>query len=267
MAANSKFSRRRGYRAAAKPITVREDAPESLREALLQIAVSVGLSPSPQRVILCKLLFKLPNQNNWSEYPNVWYEVQDLIRGAEWYQVYDYIEALHERLLETDPAKAEEFTSEINRFFEENGIGWQLVEGNIEIRGPEAFEAAVTAAQAATDEDRPNAASEIHEALLDLSRRPKADTTGAVHHAMAALEAVARDVTGEENATLGAILKENPDLFPKPLDVAVTKIWGYASETARHVREGEKLKVEEAELLVAVAAAGVTYLAKKSKNS
>ncbi len=259
-----KFSLRRGYRAPVKPITVREDAPEALREAVLQIAVSVGVGPKPQRAILCALLFKVANQYNWSDYPNVWGEVQDLIRGAEWYEVYDYIEALYERLLSADAAKAEEFASEINQFFEGNGIGWQLVDGSIEIRGPEAFEAAVTAAQAATEEDRPNAASEIHEALLDLSRRPKADTTGAVHHAMAALEAVARDVTGEENATLGAILKENPDLFPKPLDVAMTKIWGYASETARHVREGEKLEVEEAELLVAVAAAGVTYLAKKA---
>ena len=126
--------------------------------------------------------------------------------------------------------------------------------------------AAVAAAQAATAADRPNAAREIGEAQRDLARRPEPDCTGAVQHAMAALEAVARDVTGDEKATLGDILKDKPDLFPRPLDVVMGKIWGYASEMARHVREGDELEVEEVELMVALAAAGVTYLAKKSKS-
>ncbi len=123
---------------------------------------------------------------------------------------------------------------------------------------------AVAAAQAATAADRPNAAREIGEAQRDLARRPEPDCTGAVQHAMAALEAVARDVAGDQDATFGTILKAKPDLFPKPLDVVMGKIWGYASEMARHVREGDTLEVVEVELLVSLAAAGVTYLAKKS---
>ena len=124
----------------------------------------------------------------------------------------------------------------------------------------------VAAAHAATAADRPNAAREIGEAQRDLARRPEPDCTGAVQHAMAALEAVARDVTGDEKATLGDILKAKPALFPRPLDVVMGKIWGYASEMARHVHEGDRLEVEEVELLVALAAAGVTYLVKKSKS-
>ena len=57
----------------------------------------------------------------------------------------------------------------------------------------------------------------------DLSRRPNPDITGAIQHAMAALECIARTVCGDGSSTLGALLKRNPDLIPKPLNEAVEK--------------------------------------------
>jgi hypothetical protein len=267
MESSERFSLRQGFRPQRVEITVREDAPTELREAVLQIAVDRGLGPNVQRSILCRILRKLPNPGNWSEYPNVWGECQDLLLNCEWYKVYDYIEALHERLMASDQDAAAKFTDEINQVFEELGIGWQLTAGHIEIRGPESFEAAVTSATEATSADRPTAQAEIHEALMDLSRRPNPDLTGAVHHAMAALECVARDITGDDKATLGEILKKHPDLLPKPLDAALSKVWGYASETGRHVREGNAPDTEDAQLVVGLAASAVTYLAKKNPKS
>jgi hypothetical protein len=106
------------------------------------------------------------------------------------------------------------------------------------------------------------AAGEIHEALKDISRRPNPDRTGAIQHAIAAMECVSRDVTGEPGATLGKLI---PKLaLPKPLDSAVEKLWGFASERARHVREGETVDDLEAELVVSVACAVTGFLAKRS---
>jgi len=140
-----------------------------------------------------------------------------------------------------------------------------MVGGIIETRGSESFESAVNnAVEALEASKRTTAKSEIHEALRDLSRRPEADLTGAVQHAMAALECVARDVSNDK-ATLGDILKRYPDLLPKPLDDSVSKAWGYASEMARHLREGRIPTREEAELIVGLSAVVATYLAKKSK--
>ena len=56
----------------------------------------------------------------------------------------------------------------------------------------------------------------------------------------------------------------HPGLVPSPLDVAVEKLWGYASNEARHVVEGQKPGREEAELLVGVATAVAIYLSKKA---
>jgi hypothetical protein len=95
---------------------------------------------------------------------------------------------------------------EVNQFFRENGIGWQLnKDGAIEVRSP-----ALGSAIGATEAGFQVANNEVREALHDLSRRPDPDLTGAIQHAQAALERVAREVTGDSKDTLGAILSKNP---------------------------------------------------------
>ena len=150
----------------------------------------------------------------------------------------------------------------------EAGVGWRLGNGLLESRGPEAFEAAVDSARISLEESGlTTARKEIHEALRDLSQRPEPDLTGAVFHAMAALECTAREAVEDEHATLGEILKRYPDLLPKPLDDALSKMWGYASEKARHLREGGTPSRAEAELIVGVAASACNYVASKIRGS
>ncbi len=106
------------------------------------------------------------------------------------------------------------------------------------------------------------AKGEIEEARRDIKRDP-ADVTGAVQHSMTALECIARQYTGEPNATLGELVKTNPGLFPAPLDEAIRKVWGFASNMGRHLNEGQPPDQAEAELLVGVATVCCTYVARK----
>lgn len=228
----------------------------------------MDLQPSLIRDVLCRALRTTPDRSNWSEYPNVWGECQYLMEECPWYKVYDFVEALHAQLsrnLESDALRWEQL---VNDYFVEIGVGWRLVEGQLESRGEEGFKAAVDTARASLEAaELPTARREIQEALKGLSRRPEPDLTGAIHHAMGALECTSREYTGNVKATLGEVLKKNPDLFPKPLDEALSKLWGYASEMARHIREGRSPEYGEAELAVTVAAAGCTYLASKLKKN
>jgi hypothetical protein len=263
------FSRRHGHGDIEREITVRNEAPEEMRGALLQIAAGeLGLTPSRIRAVLCTVLRTLPDQGNWTDYPNVWGECQDLIMGAPWYRVYDFIELLHRRLHKSDdPEKAREWRKAVNEYFVENGIGWKLKNGRVEARGTDAFETVVTTATATLDAaGLPTAKGELREALHDLSRRPDPDLTGCVHHAMAALECVAREIAGEPGLTLGEILKRKRDLVPRPLDQALSQVWGYASEVARHVREGNAPERAEAELIVGLAAAVCAYLPQRNRE-
>lgn len=269
------FSRRHGYSGQSAPITVREDAPEALRHAVVQIAAEEGFStPSEQRTLICRVLRVLPDRNNWSEYPNIAGEVERLVTNCAWYRVYDiaeafYAEAAVQHSFRTRTGDAGDFESKLNEVLCEQGIGWKMEQGHIVYRGDEPFEQAVTSArQALQHSSRATAQNEVAEALRDLSRRPTPDRTGAIQHSMAALECVARDISGDPKQTLGALLKNHADTLaiPRPLDASVEKAWGYASEVGRHLQEGREPSAEEAELVTTVCAAVVTYLVKKQRT-
>jgi hypothetical protein len=61
-------------------------------------------------------------------------------------------------------------------------------------------------------------------------------------------------------------LKRNPGLLPKPLDTALSQVWGYASNEARDVEEGREPDRDDAELVVGPCASVSTYLARKHTN-
>src|SRR5262249_40260197 len=135
------FSKRHGYVPQDREITIRHEAPAELRAAVLQIAVEdAELTPSTLRQIVCGVLRGFPNKYNWYDYPNVWEEVQTLVEEADWYKIYDIIEKIDSHLLAEQRYSAEPFEREINSFFRERGIGWKLVDGQIEARGPDAVE-------------------------------------------------------------------------------------------------------------------------------
>lgn len=261
--ANGPFGKRYGFAQHESEISVVDDAPYEIRTAILKIAEGdLELAPSFLRDLLCTVLRKVPDRNNWSEYPNVWEECQRLIEDAPWYRVYDFVELLYRHLAKSlQPDRARSWANLINEYFVEAGVGWRLVDGQLERRGAEGFEESIDRARSALeDAGLPTARQEMHEALRDLARRPEPDLTGAVQHGMAALECAAREVSGDRRGTLGEIIRHHGHLIPKPLDEALTKMWGYASEVGRHIREGRTPAREEAELVVRVAAATAVYL-------
>ena len=275
-----RFSRRHRPSENQIEITVRHDAPSGLRQAVVAIAYELNITPTPLRKIVCSTLRMAPDPENWTEFPNVDWEVRHILDTCAWFHVYDVIEQIYQAVayervnlshgklvVRNHLAVAESFANEINQYFREYGIGWQLTEGHIEVRGPESLEEPVRKTQEVLKStDRSTAADQFNEARIDLSRRPDPDITGAIQHAMAGMECVMRDVTGDPRATPGAILKKNPHLLPKPLDDAVAKAWGYSSEMGRHLREGRIPEYAEAEFMVMLSSAVCLYLIEKSSG-
>ncbi|WP_229483717.1 AbiJ-NTD4 domain-containing protein [Massilia horti] len=253
------FSRRHGYSRPEAEISIRHDAPADLRTAIVSIAYRSGFAPSDLRLILCGILYCVPDKSNWSEYPNIDHEVANLIEDLEWFEVYDFIEHLAEKAL----YKRTEFSEEVNHYFRVAGVGWQLLDQKIQMRGSEAFETAVREGQQVlSQQGRVTAAYELHEAIQDLSRRPTPEISGAIQHAMAALECVVRDVAASK-ATLGQLIQQNPTIFPRPVDQIVEKAWGYTSNFGRHLTEGAPPQFEEAELMVGISGVLCRYLARR----
>jgi AbiJ N-terminal domain 4 len=268
----TRFSDRHGYQMGDPEITVREDAPAEFRGVLVDIAYEAGFDPHNLRSLVCRVLRVRADPSNWSAFPNVDGEIRGHLDACAWYEVYDVAEEVASSLARvaqfpfgSSGGGAMAFEAELNDYFRKRGIGWQMTVGQLKVRGSSDFELTLADARKRLAEtQRPTAAREVEQALQDLSRRPVADRTGAIQHILAALECVARDVSGEATATLGAILNRHRGLFPPPLNVAIEKIWGFASERGRHLREGGDPGPDETVLVVQVSAAAITYLGSKS---
>ena len=128
----------------------------------------LNLGPGYLRDVLCTVLRKLPDQSNWSAYPNIWGECQDLIEGCPWYRVYDFVEVLYKSLQKSSgPDMAIRWEGLINEYFLEAGIGWRMVQGLLETRGPEAFSVSVDGARKTLEKvGLLTSRGEIHEALF-----------------------------------------------------------------------------------------------------
>ena len=258
------FSSRNNYRPPAAEISVRECAPVRLRHAIPLIAASAGMGLIEIRKAICEELLIQHNIRNWDE-QDVQIEVNNLLENADWYEVYDIAEALYAAAAEDeDPERhrklnADKFEEKLNCFFVENGIGWELRDGKIIYRGSETFEKNTHEVPDRLDESGfPSSAEQMREALRDISRRPKPDTTGAIQHAMVALEATAREVTGQPKPTLGKLV---PALdLPSPLNQAVSNLWVIHLDTGVTFASGRPSASLTPNLIVSVAGALCTFI-------
>jgi len=116
-----RFSQRYGFSSREGDKLIREDAPESLRCGLLQISTELKWQPSWLRQIVCGTLRVRPNPSNWSEYPNVWYETEELVHSCDWFRVYDIIEAIYAAL---HVKMKSDFETRVNNLLTEEDIGW-----------------------------------------------------------------------------------------------------------------------------------------------
>ncbi len=240
-------------------IQFRHDAPEGLRYAVIQAAHN-HLTYDQIRTSVCRTLNIAPDRDNWSGIPNIRDEVECLLNNAEWYRVYDVIEDLVLFMKDTFAGyKVDDFVSKINEIFVDIGAGWQLVaDAGIMMRGDADFEETVADARRALLTTRYEVAEkEIREALADLSRRPEADLTGAIHHALGSLEATLRCMCNS-NERFSSLVK-TVDL-PKPLDEVLKKMWGFSSNFGRHVSPTNVPTAREARLVVHMSSAFCRYL-------
>ncbi len=260
------FSERHGFSKIPANHFVYEDASEQLREYIKKVVYEdMGKGPSFLRSVICSTLLVREDPNNFSEYPNIDYEVSDHLHETEWYRVYDVIESLAGVF--NTRGKYQKYESLMNSGFRKLGIGWQLKDGIVQARGDEVFEENLNVAQKKLEESRfAIAQKELKEAIMDLSKRPEPDLRGTIQHSIGALESVAREITGDRKKTLGEILKYHPDIVPKPLDEGLSKIWGYASEFARHVREDRDIERKEVQLILGISSTIITYLVESVEN-
>lgn len=279
-----RFTERQGLGGKDQPIVYRAEFGPEVREKLLFVLTQdVGWKHRTIASTLRHVLRKLDTEED------AWDQVKALWFSAEWHRLFDVFEEVYEDLqredaevstidfhdgdlvdVSTPTTKAKTFEGDLNRTLREEGVGWEMHEGKLYARsGSDAQDATVRSAIKNLQEaGLAGAASDLNEALNAISRRPIANPVGAVVHSVGALEAAAKAYVGDpKKKTLGDLHKDLSSKLhlPKPLDDAVDKVYGYSSGYARHRTEGVKPTFEEAELVLGLCAAIVTYLTRTNK--
>jgi hypothetical protein len=204
------------------------------------------------------------------------------ITECSWPRVYDIVEFIYHFFKRQDGPEDEPpavrglrhisnggelaplFESAVNRYFIHAEIGWQLRNGSIATRGDDVFESTIsTSVNVLEQDEKPTAARHIQFAIGALSTRPKPNTSGAVSHATSAVECVLGEITNGKKKGLSDYLKKNPGLFHPALQQGLGKVYDYASDVARHGKEGTEPAREDAEFAVATCAAICTLLTRK----
>jgi AbiJ N-terminal domain 4 len=92
------------------------------------------------RDAVCEVLLKRPDPINWSP-GNIENEVHQLIDGAPWWKIYDIAERLYVEVGKGDftGTQQNDYERRLNHLFREQGVGWQMENGAIAVRGSEAF--------------------------------------------------------------------------------------------------------------------------------
>jgi len=263
------FSVRHGISPDRSKAPVLDDAPEKVRVGLLGVLqTQFTLSDDAILEVVCSVLGVF-EQGNWGG-DFIRNEMLTHIQRAKWYEIYDIIEEFYQYFLSRDQrgvtdGASREYEEAINKLLIRANVGWEMVDGQLQARSDEESQRLFNdAVEALGSAGFSTSTDELREAIRDISRRPEPDITGAIQHAMGALEAVARVVSDEPKMTLGEIIKAHAELFPKPLDDALQKMWGYSSnEGGRHGKEGHELGYEEAFLVVSVVVALCPYLLSK----
>lgn len=276
-----RFSERHGYVAPRSALQL-ESMDEALRTSLWNVVQelvwSKHKSPSGYSYTKHSNLFTLI-RHYWKNYfkipiNDIPERIQDTINAvkdyffsSEWYEVYDFVEFTCSVLEDSRPL----FALECNEVLEREMSGYRLIHDQVTpITSPEEIGSIEEALEATVG--LAGASTHLHRSLELLSDRKSPDYRNSVKESISAVEAIAKSVTGDKSASLGAALKEISAKAPMhpALNRSLSSLYGYTSDSngIRHaLLESSNLDFIDAKFMLVACSAFVNYLIGKSAHA
>ncbi len=261
------FSKRYGLRPTPEGLMY-EDVPERARVGLFHIVRQFFDDEYLDLYNVLCVALRIPLNTRRANVYLASGAIEELIMNCQWWQFYDACEVLWQCL----KYKRDNLGEEINTLFREEHLGFELREGSVEKTGSGFIDARVKEARYLLKEPEFKGADEHFEkALKALNTRPNPDVENCIKDAVAAIESVGRTIINDEKALLSDIIKAmaKSKIIPKPLDEAIQKIYAYRGDqpgVAHGLVGASEVTVDEAEFVLAMSAAIIIYLVKKTHN-
>lgn len=197
--------------------------------------------------------------------PRFFEEAHKIIRGyymnCEWYEVYDFIEFTARN---SPDRLASQFVEFCNNVLERELSAYRIVDGKvIEITSDEEIESIESAIKNA---DKYNAVrAHLEQAIFLMSDRKTPDYRNSIKESISAVESLAKIITNDDKATLGAalnVLEKQLSIHPA-LKKSLSSLYGYTSDEGgiRHgMLEESNLDFNDAKFMLVSCTAFINYL-------
>ena len=188
----------------------------------------------------------------------------DMLSTTPWHSVYEMVERGYS---EVGFLHAEEFTSRINDYLRDNRVGWRLETGSWTKVGDEVGEGIVAeSASAAARGGCSDSSEDIATAWELVGTVGRGNEKEAVVRAIRGLEGVMQETQGSRGQRLDRISLPECGEEHEQLNKVKNSLYRYASEMARHAKEGSKITKNEAAFVVTISAGLVRFLLELPKQ-
>lgn len=219
---------------------------------------------------------------------NAQFDVESQLNQLDWDRVYDFCERLHSHLTEDirswhndeeitiTKGQAQSFLAEeVQRLFEEEGLGYEFCDGLVQRRGKRHTITQTNKAEKVLADQKLDAAR-IHfsKALRYFHDRKKTDHENTVKEAVCAVEAAAKELFPDAKAkTLGDFVgwatNSGRNLLPKTIGQTFSGLYGFRNSgegVAHGAASGGAVTAELSEYILGTAASQIVLLADLARN-
>ncbi len=193
------------------------------------------------------------------------YNIKEQIITELWYEVMDLVELLCN--CENKHVGLKGASETHNRIFEEEKIGYKIIDGKVT---PITDEVEVESVDEAIERSKnfSGVREHIRKAIANLSDRKDPDYANSIKESISAVESISQKITGDESATLGEALNNLEDEIEihGALKSGWLKLYGYTSDAdgIRHaMSEKSNLSMTDAKYMLVTCAAFINYLISK----
>ena len=210
-------------------------------------------------------------------------DVESHLKQLSWDKVYDFCERFHSHLAQdiTHCYNDDEYTvtkvqaqsfiaEEVQRLFEEEGLGYEFRDGVVQRRGKRHTIAQTSKAEKALGDQKLNSARmHFSKALRYFHDRKKTDNENTVKEAVCAVEAAAKELFPDAKAkTLGDFVgwatNSEHSLFPKAIGQTFSGLYAFRNSgygIAHGAASGGIVTAELSEYILGTAASQIVFLA------
>ena len=186
-------------------------------------------------------------------------EIKLKFYNLKWFEVYDFIEFILKNLRgDTIGLK-----KKIEKIFEDEKVPYRIINKKITQISSKSEAREVEAVL--ENEDLSESKNHIKKALIHFSKNPNPDYCNSIKESISAIEALARNITGNEKGTLGDLVK-SLNIHPAFKD-GINSLYGWTSDEGG-IRHAEKetefvISKEEARYMLVTSSALVNYIISK----